>query len=41
MMHDNFVLSGDFAGHIHFIDIENNNRSEYSNKLSTGLIVQM
>lgn len=41
MMHDNFVLAGDFCGHIHFIDIENRNRSEYSSKLSPGLIVQM
>lgn len=41
MMHENFVLAGDFSGHIHFIDIENRNRSEFSNKLSPGLIVQM
>lgn len=41
MMHENFVLAGDFCGHIHFIDIENQNRSEFSNKLSPGLIVQM
>jgi hypothetical protein len=41
MMHENFVLSGDFNGHIHFIDIENRNRAEFSNKLSPGLIVQM
>jgi hypothetical protein len=41
MMHENFVLSGDFSGHIHFIDIENRNRAEFSNKISPGLIVQM
>lgn len=41
MMHENFILAGDFNGHIHFVDIENNNKAEYSNKLSPGLIVQM
>ena len=41
IMHDNFVLAGDYNGCIHFIDIENKNKSEYSNKLSHGLIFQM
>lgn len=41
MMHENFVLAGDFNGYIHFIDIENQNRTEFSNRLSPGLIVQM
>lgn len=41
MMYENFILTGDYYGHIHFIDIENSNTCEYSNKLSPGLIVQM
>lgn len=41
MMHENFILTGDFQGHIHMIDINNENLCEYSNKLSYGLIVHM
>lgn len=41
MMHENFILTGDFQGHIHMIDINNENMCEYSNRLSYGLIVNI
>jgi len=41
MMHENFILAGGYHGHIHMIDINNDNLCEFSNRLSYGLIVHM